>query len=107
MSPHTYEDFLDPKWKGRLVWTYDNTGAILIITGIRRFMGEEKALAYLEKLGAQKISAIAASNRTTMDRVVAGEYAITLDAFLQPPDSQCGEGRSDRGRPDRARGLGH
>ena len=58
---------------------------MLFITGVRNFMGEEKALAYLQKLAKQDIVPIASANRVVVDRVMAGEHALCLDAFLHHP----------------------
>jgi iron(III) transport system substrate-binding protein len=80
--PKTYADLLNPKWKGKLAWANTFSGAMMSITGIRNFMGEEKALDFLEKLGKQDVVPIAASSRAVLDRVIAGEYAMSLDAFL-------------------------
>jgi len=83
--PKSFDDFLDPKWKGKMAWSSNTIGALLFITGVRNFMGEDKALAYLQKLAEQDIAPIAAANRVTVDRVIDGEYAICLDAFLHHP----------------------
>ena len=58
---------------------------MLFITGVRNFMGEEKALAYLQQLAKQDIVSIASANRVVVDRVMAGEHALCLDAFLHHP----------------------
>jgi ABC-type Fe3+ transport system substrate-binding protein len=84
-APKNFDELLDPKWKGKLVWSSGIVGAVLFITGVRTFMGEEKAEAYLRKLAAQDVISVAASNRVVVDRVMAGEYAICLDAFLHHP----------------------
>jgi iron(III) transport system substrate-binding protein len=83
--PKSFEDFLDPKWKGKIAWSSTVIGAMLFITGVRNFMGEEKALAYLQKLAKQDIVPIASANRVVVDRVMAGEHALCLDAFLHHP----------------------
>ena len=83
--PKSFEDLLDPKWKGKIAWSGTVIGAMLFITGVRNFMGEEKALAYLQKLAKQDIVPIASANRVVVDRVMAGEYALCLDAFLHHP----------------------
>lgn len=83
--PKSYEDFLDPKWKGKIAWSSTVIGAMLFITGVRNFMGEEKAYAYLKKLATQDVAPIASANRVVVDRVMAGEYALCLDAFLHHP----------------------
>jgi iron(III) transport system substrate-binding protein len=81
----SFADFLDPKWKGKIAWSGTVIGAMLFITGVRNFMGEEKALAYLQQLAKQDIVPIASANRVVVDRVMAGEHALCLDAFLHHP----------------------
>src|SRR5215469_1622539 len=83
--PKSFQDFLDPKWKGKMVWSGTTMGNLLFITGVREFMGEDKAYAYLQKLAQQNIATIPSANRVTVDRVMAGEYAMCLDAFLHHP----------------------
>jgi iron(III) transport system substrate-binding protein len=83
--PKSFEDFLDPKWKGKIAWSSTVIGAMLFITGVRNFMGEEKALTYLQKLAKQDVAPIASANRVVVDRVMAGEHAFCLDAFLHHP----------------------
>jgi iron(III) transport system substrate-binding protein len=84
-APKSFDDLLDPKWKGKLVWSSTIVGSILFITGVRTFMGEEKAAIYLQKLAAQNVVSVASANRVIVDRVMAGEYAICLDSFLHHP----------------------
>jgi iron(III) transport system substrate-binding protein len=83
--PKSFEDYLDPKWKSKTVWSGTVIGAMLFITGVRKFMGEEKGRAYLEKLAENDIVTIPSANRVIVDRVMAGEYALCLDAFLHHP----------------------
>jgi iron(III) transport system substrate-binding protein len=83
--PKSFQDFLDPKWKGKMVWSGTTMGNLLFITGVRNFMGEDKAYAYLQRLAQQNIATIPSANRVTVDRVIAGEYAMCLDAFLHHP----------------------
>jgi iron(III) transport system substrate-binding protein len=83
--PKSFDDFADPKWKGKLVWSGVITGAPLFITAVRNFMGEDKARAYLEKLAKNDIVSIPSANRVTVDRVIAGEHALCLDSFLHHP----------------------
>jgi iron(III) transport system substrate-binding protein len=84
-APKSFEDFLDPKWKGKIAWSSTVIGAMLFITGVRNNMGEERALAYLQKLAKQDVAPIASANRVVVDRVMAGEYALCLDSFLHHP----------------------
>jgi iron(III) transport system substrate-binding protein len=58
---------------------------MLFITGVRNFMGEDKAFTYLQKLAQQAIVSIPSANRVVVDRVMAGEYSLCLDAFLHHP----------------------
>src|SRR5258707_7327042 len=81
----SFADFLDPRWKGKIAWSGTVIGAMLFITGLRNFMGEEQALAYLQQLAKQDIVSIASANRVVVDRVMAGEHALCLDAFLHHP----------------------
>ena len=84
-APRSFEDVLDPKWRNKLVWSGNIFGGVLFVIGVRNFMGETKADAYLEKLSQQNIVNVPSANRTVVDQVMAGEYAICLDAFLHHP----------------------
>jgi ABC-type Fe3+ transport system substrate-binding protein len=85
--PKTYEDLLDPRWRGKIAWRIgSSTGTALFLTNLRLAWGEEKARAYFEKLREQKIVNFGAgSARTLVDRVIAGEYAIALNIFAHHP----------------------
>src|SRR5262249_47155903 len=85
--PRTFEDLLDPQWKGKIAWRIGSaSGTPLFITNLRLAWGEEKARAYFEKLKEQKIVNFGAgSARTLVDRVIAGEYAIALNIFAHHP----------------------
>jgi ABC-type Fe3+ transport system substrate-binding protein len=85
--PKSYEDLLDPQWKGKMAWRIGSaSGTPLFITNLRLAWGEDKAKAYFEKLKEQKIVNFGAgSARTLVDRVIAGEYAIALNIFAHHP----------------------
>jgi ABC-type Fe3+ transport system substrate-binding protein len=85
--PKTFEDLLDPQWKGKIAWRIGSaSGTPLFITNLRLAWGEDKARAYFEKLKEQKIVNFGAgSARTLVDRVIAGEYAIVLNIFAHHP----------------------
>jgi iron(III) transport system substrate-binding protein len=85
--PKSYQDLLDPQWKGKLSWRIgSSSGTPLFITNLRTAWGEEKARAYFEKLKDQKIVNFGAgSARTLVDRVIAGEYPIALNIFAHHP----------------------
>jgi iron(III) transport system substrate-binding protein len=85
--PKTFEDLLDPQWKGKIAWRIGSaSGTPLFITNLRLAWGEEKARSYFEKLKQQQIVNFGAgSARTLVDRVIAGEYAIALNIFAHHP----------------------
>jgi iron(III) transport system substrate-binding protein len=81
--PRTYEDLLDPRWKGKMAWaaTSTSSGAQGFIGNILISMGQEKGMAYLQKLAKQKIINAAGSARQVLDGAIAGEYPIALQIF--------------------------
>jgi iron(III) transport system substrate-binding protein len=92
--PKTYDDLLDPQWKGKMSWRIgSSSGTPLFITNLRLAWGEERAKAYFEKLKEQKIVNFGAgSARTLVDRVIAGEYSIALNIFAHHPLISKGKG---------------
>jgi iron(III) transport system substrate-binding protein len=84
--PKSYQDLLDPQWKGRMAWPYATTGRYLFLINLRLAWGEDKATAYFTRLADQKIINFASgSARTLVDRVVAGEYPIALNIYAHHP----------------------
>lgn len=85
--PKTYDDLLDPRWRGKLAWRIGtSSGTPLFLTTIRLSRGEEKAREYFRKLAAQKVVNFGAgSARTLVDRVIAGEFPIALNIFAHHP----------------------
>lgn len=80
--PKTYEDLLNPRWKGQMMWsTSRGSGAPQFIGNILLTMGTEKGKAYLQKLKAQNIAKSTASARQILDLVIAGEYPIAVQIF--------------------------
>lgn len=92
--PQTYEDLLDPKWKGQIAWRIGSeSGTPLFITNLRTAWGEEEADAYLQKLSQQDVVNFGAgSARTLVDRVMAGEYLFALNIFCHHPQISKAEG---------------
>ncbi len=85
--PKSYDDLLDPRWRGKLAWRIGTaSGTPLFITTIRLARGEERAVAFLRKLAAQKVVNFGSgSARTLVDRVIAGEFPIALNIFAHHP----------------------
>jgi len=86
-QPKSYDDLLDPRWRGKLAWRVNTaSGTPLFITAIRLARGEAKAGAYFHKLAEQKmINFGSGSARTLVDRVIAGEFPIALNIFAHHP----------------------
>jgi iron(III) transport system substrate-binding protein len=82
-EPKTWDDLLDPKWKGRMAWSAPPASYLVpeFIGMVIQEYGEEKGRAYLRKLAKQNIAALGVSARTVLDQVIAGEYAIGLQIF--------------------------
>ena len=85
--PKTYEDLLDPRWKGKMVWNAgSSSGSALFVTNLRLKWGEERTRAYLKKLAQQKVASLTGTSaRGLVDRVIAGEYALALNIFAHHP----------------------
>ena len=80
--PKTYEDLLNPRWKGQMMWsTSRGSGAPIMIGTILNTMGSEAGKAYLQKLKGQNIAKSTASNRQILDLTIAGEYPLSLHIF--------------------------
>jgi len=85
--PKTYEDLLDPRWKGRMAWHAGSaSGADLFVTNLRMTWGEDATRVYLEKLAGQNVISLSgASARGLVDRVIAGELGLALNIFAHHP----------------------
>ncbi len=83
--PRTYDDLLDPKWKGKMAWTTDLTpnGPPGFIGNILKVYGEDKGMDYLKKLAGQDVVKVPASQRVVLDQVIAGEHQLGLMTFNQ------------------------
>lgn len=77
--PKTYQDLLNPKWKGKMAWHSDSiVGAYGFVGNILLSMGKTRGMKYLRALSKQKIIPVDASARAILDQVIAGEYPIGL-----------------------------
>src|SRR5258706_3664287 len=80
--PKSYEDLLNPRWKGQMMWsTSRGSGAPMFVGTILNTMGAEAGKAYLQKLKLQNIAKTPASNRQVLDLTIAGEYPLALQIF--------------------------
>jgi ABC-type Fe3+ transport system substrate-binding protein len=81
-APKTYQDLLDPRWKGKMAWNPGSiAGAIGFVGNTLISMGEDPGRAYLQALSKQQIVNIEASSRAILDQVIAGEYPMGLMMF--------------------------
>ena len=83
-QPKTYQDLLDPKWKGKIAWSSSagsSSGAPGFVGNVLKEMGQDKGMDYLRALAKQQITGIPVSARQVLDQVIAGEYPIALQTF--------------------------
>lgn len=80
--PKSWEDLLNPKWRGQIIWsTSRGSGAPVFIGNILAAMGQKAGMAYLEKLAKQNVAKSTASARALLDLVIAGEYPLVINIF--------------------------
>lgn len=79
-EPGSWDDLLDPKWKGRMAWGVNAglTGGTGFVGLVLKELGDEKGLAYLRQLARQDITGLKMSARAVLDQVIAGEYPLAL-----------------------------
>src|SRR3954466_8335568 len=81
-APKTYQDLLDPRWRGKMAWNPGSiAGALGFVGATLMSMGEARGMDYLKALSAQRIVNIEASSRAILDQVIAGEYPLGLMMF--------------------------
>ncbi len=81
-APKSYEDLLDPKWRGQMTFASSASGALFFASFLRMSWGDQKARDYLEKLAKQKIVGRTESARTVLGMVASGEHKIMINPFL-------------------------
>lgn len=86
-QPKSFEDLLDPRWKGKFAWRIGPAGGMeLFLSTLRIAWGEERAMNYFSKLRSQEIVNFGSgSARTLVDRVMAGEFPMALEIFAHHP----------------------
>jgi ABC-type Fe3+ transport system substrate-binding protein len=82
-EPKTYQDLLNPKWRGKMAWNGFPTSSGLggFVGTVLKEMGPEKGRAYLRELSKQNVANLRGSAREVLDQAIAGEYAIALQIF--------------------------
>jgi ABC-type Fe3+ transport system substrate-binding protein len=82
-APKTFQDLLDPKWKGKIGWHASSfAGAAGFVGSVLTSMGEDSGMDYLRALSRQRIINVEASSRAVLDQVIAGEYPLALMIFI-------------------------
>ena len=82
-APKTYQDLLDPRWKGKMAWSRSPvaSGGPGVVGLLIADMGEDKAMDYLRRLAKQEMTSASVTARQLLDQVLAGEYSIALGIF--------------------------
>jgi iron(III) transport system substrate-binding protein len=76
-APSTYEELLDPKWRGKLGL---EAGDVAWFAAVTKAMGEEKGLAYFRKLAAMQPQ-LRTGHILLAELVAAGEIPMTPTAY--------------------------
>ena len=104
-EPNTYQDLLDPKWRGKMAWNGFPTSSGMggFVGTVLTEMGEEKGKAYLRELAKQNIAplrGVGARSARPGDRRRISDRAADLQS---PRGDQRQEGRAGRLDQDGAR----
>lgn len=86
-APKSYDDLLDPRWKGKMAWnsSSDASGALITITTLLKTWGEARTETYVASLAKQNITPLLVSNRQVVDQVILGEYWIGIGISAHHP----------------------
>lgn len=79
-TPKTLEDLLSPRWSGKMAWTDSPSasGPPGFIGNVLMTMGQEKGMAFLERLAKQRIANVPAIQRVVLDQNISGQYPLVL-----------------------------
>ncbi|HTK14050.1 MAG TPA: extracellular solute-binding protein [Xanthobacteraceae bacterium] len=99
--PQTYDDLLNPKYKGKLCWSGsgETGGETMFITFIRLIKGDEAADDYLRRLSEQHVITYMSSAREAVNKTMEGECGIALNIFLHHPIISARKGASVAPKP--------
>ncbi len=92
--PKTYDDLLNPRWKGQIAWTSDLTpgGPPGFLHNILVDRGQEKGMEYLRAFAKQEPVLIPAAQRVVLDKVVSGEYPLAVMILNYHATISAGQG---------------
>ena len=76
-APKSYEDLLDPKWKGKIGVS---TNEFEWYQGMMEIMGREKGLEYMKRLGDQELRNYSGRTLTTQ-LMASGEFPIAKGVY--------------------------
>jgi len=75
--PHSYDDLLDPKWKGKLGV---EDAAYVWFVNVLKMKGEKAGIEYMRRLARQDVS-VRASTTLLTNLVAAGEIPLAIDLY--------------------------
>jgi iron(III) transport system substrate-binding protein len=81
--PARFEDFLDPKWKGKLGIEADDNNWLMTASGI---LGEEKAVKLFRDIVAKNGISVRKGHSLMANLVVSGEVPVALTAYIDEVD---------------------
>jgi iron(III) transport system substrate-binding protein len=93
--PRSYEDLLQPKWSGKLGIEASN---VAWFAAVAKAMGEEKGLAYFQKLAAMRPQ-VRNGHTLMAELVAAGEIPLVLTLYNQAVDKMKEKGAPIDWRP--------
>lgn len=81
-APKTFDDLLDPRWKGKLGWSSTGTASgVGFVGNVLMTMGDSAGRVYLKKLSAQQIRTIKGGGAEALQAVADGTIQIGLQIF--------------------------
>jgi iron(III) transport system substrate-binding protein len=93
--PRSYEDLLQPRWSGRFGIEASN---VAWFAAVAKAMGEEKGLAYFQKLAAMRPQ-VRSGHTLMTELVAAGEIPLVLTLYNQAVDKMKEKGAPIDWRP--------
>jgi iron(III) transport system substrate-binding protein len=82
LVPRTYEDFLNPVWRGKMLLDTSEQWFALML----QIMGKEKGLKYMAELAKQNVLLRRESSAMRAQLIAAGEAPLDIDSTLGPVD---------------------